>query len=460
MPKTAVSLRLQPMRSYYNCGATGAYAFRIEQLCLLKSAVLKYEQEISNALYVDLKKSKEESFAAETGLILKEISIAIKNLRSWMKPVRVKTNLLNFPSSSWILPHPKGVVLIISPWNYPFLLSFSPIVGAIAAGNCIVLKPSELAAASSTLMAKIIKETFAPDYIRVYEGEGKDIVPALMEQFHFDHIFYTGSTQVGKIINQLAAKELIPVTLELGGKSPAVVEADADIKSTARRIALGKFLNAGQTCVAPDYLLVHNSVLDEFLGELKKVLRLFFGEDPKQSHDYGKIINENRFDQLISYFSDGKQVVGGTYDRSRLFIAPTILKNVSPNSRVMQEEIFGPILPVFGFDDAEQAFSLIYQHKNPLAFYVFSSSRERQNFWTSKIAFGGGCINNSIWHLSNPWLPFGGTGDSGIGGYHGKHSFDIFTHGKSIMKTPVWFDPNIKYPPYKGKLKWLRFLIK
>jgi aldehyde dehydrogenase (NAD+) len=460
MPKTAVSLRLQPMRSYYNCGATGTYAFRIEQLCSLKSAVLKYEQEISNALYVDLKKSKEESFAAETGLILKEISIAIKNLRSWMKPVRVKTNLLNFPSSSWVLPHPKGVVLIISPWNYPFLLSFSPIVGAIAAGNCIVLKPSELAAASSTLMAKIIKETFAPDYIRVYEGEGKDIVPALMEQFHFDHIFYTGSTQVGKIINQLAAKELIPVTLELGGKSPAVVEADADIKSTARRIALGKFLNAGQTCVAPDYLLVHNSVLDEFLGELKKVLRLFFGEDPKQSDDYGKIINENRFDQLISYLSDGELVAGGTHDRNRLFIAPTILKNVSPHSSVMQEEIFGPVLPVFGFDTAEQALSLIYQHKNPLAFYVFSSSRKRQTFWTSKVAFGGGCINNSIWQLTNPWLPFGGTGDSGIGAYHGKHSFDTFTHGKSIMKTPVWFDPNIKYPPYKGKLKWLRFLIK
>jgi aldehyde dehydrogenase (NAD+) len=460
MPKTAVSLRLQPMRGYYNSGATRPYAFRIGQLRLLKSAILKYEQEISDALYLDLKKSKEESFAAETGLILKEISIAIKNLRRWMKPSRVKTNLLNFPSSSRILPHPKGVVLIISPWNYPFLLSFSPIVGAIAAGNCIVLKPSELAPASSALMAKIIRETFAQDFIRVYEGEGQDLVPELMEQFHFDHIFYTGSTTVGKIINESAAKALIPVTLELGGKSPAVVEADADLKSAARRIALGKFLNAGQTCVAPDYLLVHNTVHDEFITELKKVIRLFFGEDPKQSHDYGKIINENRFDQIISYLLDGEVVAGGKHDRSRLYIAPTILKNVSPHANVMQEEIFGPVLPVFGFDNAEEAMSLINQHKNPLAFYVFSSSKARQKFWTSQVAFGGGCVNNTIWHLSNPWLPFGGTGNSGIGAYHGKHTFDTFTHWKSVMKTPTWFDPHFKYPPFKGKLKWLRLLIK
>jgi aldehyde dehydrogenase (NAD+) len=448
------------MRSYFDSGFTRLPIFRIAQLRLLKSAILKYEQEIGDALYSDLKKSKEESFAAETGLILKEISLALKNMKRWMRPAGVKTNLLNFPSSSRILPQPKGVVLIISPWNYPFLLSFSPLIGAIAAGNCVVLKPSELAPASSALMAKIIRETFAPDYVRLYEGEGQDLVPALMEQFHFDHIFYTGSTQVGKIIYQSAAEKLIPVTLELGGKSPVVVEADADIKSSARRIALGKFLNAGQTCVAPDYLLVHNHIRKEFVAELKTVIRHFFGNDPKNSPDYGRIINENRFDKIISYLSDGELVAGGEHDRSELFIAPAILKNVSPDSVIMQEEIFGPVLPVFGFDTTEEALSLINRHKNPLAFYVFTSSSSREKYWTEQIAFGGGCVNNTIWHLSNPYLPFGGTGNSGIGAYHGKHSFDIFSHRKSIMKTPAWFDPGFKYPPYKGKLKWLRFLIK
>jgi aldehyde dehydrogenase (NAD+) len=448
------------MRSYFDNGLTRFPNFRIAQLRLLKSAILKYEQEISEALFTDLKKSKEESFAAETGLILKEISVALKNLQRWMRPVGVKTNLLNFPSSSRILPQPKGVVLIISPWNYPFLLSFGPLIGSIAAGNCMVLKPSELAPASSALMAKIIRETFAPDYIRVYEGEGHDLVPALMNQFHFDHIFYTGSTEVGTIIYQSAAKKLIPVTLELGGKSPVVVEADADFKTSARRIALGKFLNAGQTCVAPDYLLVHNDIRKEFIAELKKVIRLFFGDDPKNSPDYGRIINENRFDQIISYLSDGELVTGGEHDRSDLFIAPAVLKNVSPDAGIMQKEIFGPVLPVFGFDSAEEALSLINRHKNPLALYVFTSSRARQKYWTEQVAFGGGCINNTIWHLSNPYLPFGGTGNSGIGAYHGKYSFDIFSHWKSLMKTPAWFDPGFKYPPYKGKLKWLRFLIK
>ena len=460
MPPKADTFRLQPMRSYYDCGATKSYTFRIQQLHLLKSSILKYEKDINQAIYSDLKKSNEEVFAAETGLILREINSTIKNLARWMKPIPAKTNLINFPSSSKIVPQPKGVVLIISPWNYPFLLSFDPLIGAIAAGNCIVLKPSELAPASSAVMAKIIGESFATTYIRVIEGDGHELVPSLMEQFHFDHIFYTGSTAVGKIIYQLAANDLIPVTLELGGKSPAVVEADADIKTSARRIALGKFINAGQTCVAPDYLLVHQDIMEEFLNELKKYIKLFYGDNVKLSGDFGKIINEKRFDQILSYLSEGEIVTGGEYDRSKLYISPTILTNLPPDAAVMQEEIFGPVLPVFGFQSMEEALSLIHQHKNPLAFYLFTSSRSKENAWIEKVSFGGGCINNTIWHLSNSYLPFGGTGDSGIGAYHGKYSFNCFSHMKSVMKTPIWFDPDFKYPPYKGKLKWFRILYK
>jgi aldehyde dehydrogenase (NAD+) len=456
----AISLRLQSMRSYYDSGVTRPYDYRVQQLQILRAAIQKFEKEINDALYTDLKKSTEEVFATETGLILAEISLAIKKLRSWMKPVKTRTNLLNFPSSSKILSEPKGVVFIIGPWNYPIHLSLLPLVGAIAAGNCIVLKPSEIAPACSAVITKLISETYSADYIRSYEGDGREIVPMIMKDFSFDHIFYTGSGSVGKIIYQLAAKSLIPVTLELGGKSPVVVESDADIKTTARRIALGKFINAGQTCVAPDYLLVKNDILEQFIVEFKNVVHQFFGDDIRKSEDYGKIINEKRFDQLISYLDSGELIFGGEYDRTDLFIAPAILKNVSPDAMIMQEEIFGPVLPVFGFDHMDEALTIINQNRNPLAFYVFTSSAEKEKIWLDNVSFGGGCVNNTIWHLSNPYLPFGGTGNSGIGAYHGKHSFDVFTHMKSVMKTPTWFDPYFKYPPFKGKLKWLRLLIK
>lgn len=460
MPYLADSLRLQAMRCYYNSRVTRPHAFRVQQLLRLKAAILEHEQAIQDALLADLKKGREESFASETGLILAEIKFAIKNLSHWMKPVHTRTNLVNFPSESRIISEPKGVVLLVSPWNYPFQLTLIPLIGAIAAGNCVVIKPSELAPASSAVLNRIISETFKPDYILVCEGEGSRVVPELVENFQFDHIFYTGSTGVGKTIYQLAARRLVPVTLELGGKSPAIVEADADLRTAVKRIALGKFLNAGQTCVAPDYLLVHNKVFDRFIGEFKKALVQFFGEDPGKSPDYGKIINEKRFDRLHSFLGDGETISGGASDRSRLYIEPTLLKNVPLDAPVMKEEIFGPVLPVFGFDSQDEALSIISRNPNPLAFYVFTSSKKMENEWMELVAFGGGCVNNTIWHLSNPNLPFGGTGNSGIGAYHGKYSFDTFTHRKSVMKTPSWFDPYFKYPPFKGKLKWLRFLIK
>lgn len=448
------------MRNYFESGATRSYEFRKRQLQLLKAAILKYENEISKALYSDLKKSPEEAYATETGQVLAEINMALKNLHHWMKPERTKTNLLNFPSSGRIYHDPRGVVLIISPWNYPFNLLITPLVGAIAGGNCIVLKPSEIAPATSGIIEKIISEIFPAEYIKVYEGEGSVIVPSLNEKFHFDYIFYTGSIAVGKSIYQMAAKNLIPVTLELGGKSPAIIENDADIKIAVRRIVIGKFINAGQTCVAPDYLLIHADIFEDFIAQLKETIRQFFGDDAKESYDYGRIINKKRFDTLVSYLGDGDIVAGGNYDASSLYIEPTIIKNISPDSPLMKEEIFGPILPVFTFTNMNEALDIIKKNVNPLAFYVFTSDKKKEKEWLGKVTFGGGCINNTIYHLSNPYFPFGGIGNSGIGAYHGKFSFQTFIHAKPVLKTATWFDPSMKYPPLKGKLKRFKFFIK
>ena len=459
-PELASFTQLKAMRNYYESGATRPYAFRKHQLQLVKDAILKYENEINDALYSDLKKSPEEAYATETGLLLAEINLTIKNLHRWMKPERVKTNLLNFPSSSKILHHSRGVVLIISPWNYPLQLLLMPLVGAIAAGNCVVLKPSELAPATANVIKKIISDIFPAEYIKVYPGEGSEIIPAMIESFHFDYIFYTGSTAVGKSIYQMAANDLIPVTIELGGKSPAIIESDANLPVAAKRIVVGKFINAGQTCVAPDYLLIHEDIFEKFTAQLRETIRQFFGDDAKESHDYGRIINEKRFDTLVSYLSEGKIISGGAHDRASLFIEPTILENISLDASIMKEEIFGPILPVISFKTMEEALSIIKKNENPLAFYVFTSDIKKEKAWLDKVAFGGGCVNNTIYHFSNPYLPFGGIVRSGIGAYHGKYSFDVFTHARPVMKTSTWFDPAIKYPPLKGRLKWIKFFIK
>lgn len=451
---------LTSVRNFFNTGITKPYDFRKKQLQKLKEALHQYEQRIYQALFTDLKKSAEECWVTENGFVNAEINNTLKLLDTWMEPEKVSTNLLNLPSKSFIMAEPLGVVLIISPWNYPLQLLLTPLVGAMAAGNCVVLKSSEFAPATSALMKQLVEETFEPDYILFTEGDGASVVPQMMNNFIFDHVFYTGSTVVGKIIYQMAANNLVPVTLELGGKSPCVVEADADIKISAKRIAMTKFSNAGQMCVAPDYILVHASKKDALIQAIKNQLHNFFGADAGASDNYGKIINEKQFDRLIKYFADGKIVHGGNSDRSKLYVEPTLITDVSMDSAIMKEEIFGPILPILSFQDKEEALDIISRNKNPLAFYIFTSSKEKEIAWLQSVPFGGGCVNNASWHLTNHNLPFGGRGFSGSGHYHGKYSFDTFSHKKSVMKTPTWFDPSVKYPPFKGKLKLFKWVIR
>jgi aldehyde dehydrogenase (NAD+) len=451
---------LLPIREYFQSGITRPYAWRRQQLQALKQAILDNETGIAAALYADLKKSPEEAYGTETGLLLAEMNAALKNLRGWMRPRRVATNLLNLPSTSRIYRDPLGVILIIAPWNYPFQLALVPLVGAIAAGNCAVVKPSEAAPATAAIIEKILGSIFPPDFVRVVQGEGSVVLPALMRSFRFDHIFFTGSIPVGRSIYQLAAQDLVPVTLELGGKSPVVVENDAQIRTAAKRIAFGKFTNAGQTCIAPDYLLLHADIRDRFLRELQETIRQFYGEKEEESPDYGKIINEKRFDALVSYLSQGRILWGGRHDRSRLFLSPTIMDQVGLEAPLMKEEIFGPVLPVFTYRTMEEALAIIRRNPDPLAFYIFTGNAGKEKAWVRQLSFGGGCINNTEWHFANHHLPFGGIGSSGTGAYHGKFTFDTFTHAKAVMKTPSWIDPAIKYPPFKGKLKWFKLFIR
>lgn len=448
------------MRRYFATGATQPYAFRKQALEALRAAVLTNEAALMEALYRDLKKSKEESWVTEIGFVLAEIRHTLKHLRKWMKPQRVATNLLNLPSRSRVYTEPLGVVLIVAPWNYPFQLLIAPLIGALAAGNCAVLKPSELAPATAAVMRQLVAQAFSPEHVLYVEGEGARVIPDLLNGFRFDHLFYTGSTAVGRRIYEMAAKQLMPVTLELGGKSPCVVESDADLKVAARRIAVTKFSNAGQMCVAPDYLLVHQSVKEKFLEELTTAIKSFFSEEPSASENYGKIVHEKAFQRLTDYIKQGRVVFGGRTDAATLHIEPTILEDVPPDAAVMGEEIFGPVLPVIPFTHFDEAKQIILRNPDPLAFYVFTSSREKEEKWLREISFGGGCVNNASWQLTNFNLPFGGRGNSGIGAYHGKYSFDRFSHYKAVMKTPTWFDPAVKYPPFKGKLNLFKKIIR
>lgn len=455
-----MSIDLPAIRRHFQSGATRPYEVRRQQLLLLRESLLRHEPAIAEALYTDLKKSREEAYGTETGLVLAELNNTLKNLRKWMRPHRAGTNLVNLPSSSRIYRDPLGVVLIIAPWNYPVQLALIPLIGAIAGGNCAVVKPSEYAPATSALLEKMLTALYLPEYVRVVQGDGADVVTGMIQSFRFDHIFFTGSVPVGRRIYQLAAKDLVPVTLELGGKSPVVVEQDADVATAARRIVLGKFINAGQTCVAPDYLLVHEDIRQRLLTGLQEALLAFYGAKPEESYDYAKIIHEKRFETLVSYLSQGRIIAGGRHDRQRMFIEPTLMEDVSPESPLMQEEIFGPILPVFTYRNMEEALAIVRQHPDPLAFYLFTRDAGKQQAWMEQFTFGGGCINNTVWHFANHHLPFGGVGNSGTGAYHGKYSFQVFTHAKPVMQTPVWIDPSIKYPPYKGKLKWFRFFFR
>ncbi len=460
MPAANYTETLTALKKYFSAGNTLPYEFRRRQLEKLRQSILNHEEEIYNALYKDLHKSREEIWVTELGIVIAEINETLRKLKKWMKPQRVKTNLLNIPSSSRILKEPLGVVLIIAPWNYPFQLLMNPLVGAIAAGNCVVVKPSEYAVATETIMAKIIRETFAPEFVFFVQGNGAETVPSLMNSFRFDHVFYTGSTTVGRAVYQMAADKLVPVTLELGGKSPCVVTEDANIDVAARRIALSKFSNVGQMCIAPDYVLVHESKQQALLNALIKAIQQFFGDDPFQSSEYGRIINEKQFDRLTSYLQEGEVLSGGTTNRFELYISPTILVNINRNARIMQEEIFGPLLPVIPYKTAAEAKQVIAENPDPLAFYLFTKNSNEEKRWMNDVAFGGGCINNTALHFTNNRLPFGGRGNSGIGKYHGQYTFDTFSHHKSVLKTPTWLDPSIKYPPFKGKLNLFKKIIR
>jgi aldehyde dehydrogenase (NAD+) len=450
----------QQQQVYFSAGATREISFRLEQLKKLKDAVISHEQEIVDALYQDLRKSEFESFGTEIGQLLKEIDHTIKNLKKWAAPKSVTTPLMFFPSTSKIYHDPLGTVLIIGPWNYPFMLVMSPLVNAIAGGNTVVLKPSEEAPHTSALIQKIITAYFDQKYIAVVQGNGAEVIPALINGFRFDHIFFTGSTFVGQKIMELGAKQLIPVTLELGGKSPCIVDASANINYTAKKIAWSKLMNAGQTCVAPDYLLVHQSVKAELIEKLKDNFKKMLGEDAAKSKDFGRIINLKRFKKVISYLGEGKLVFGGKHNEADLFIEPTIIEGVSINDTVMTDEIFGPILPVISYDTKEEVIGWVEKNPFPLALYIYADDKKAQDFYISTLRFGGCCINNGLIHLGNSHLPFGGVGASGTGQYHGKFGFDSFTRPKAVMHSRSWFDLPVWYAPFGNRVKLLKTIFK
>lgn len=449
----------QAQRSYFATGVTRPLAFRKTQLKALRKAIKRYENEILAALHADMRKSPVEAYGSEIGLLYEEIDHMLAHLRQWMRPVPVSSPLMHYPSGSVIYREPKGLTLLIGPWNYPFQLLINPLIGAIAAGNCAILKPSELAPATEALIRKLIAETFKPELVAVVTGEGHVVIPELM-QHRFDHIFFTGSIPVGKKILEMAAPHLSPVTLELGGKSPCIVDAGADLKTAARRIIWGKCWNAGQTCISPDYVLVHEKVAAPLMEQMKSAIHRFFGENPAESPDYPRLINEKRFDQVASYLEQGKIFTGGQTRREDKYIAPTVLTDVSFESPVMKEEIFGPVLPVIPYKTTADAIGMIAHNPYPLALYVFSNSRKTEQAFIEKVAFGGGCINNTLVHFANTELPFGGIGYSGMGRYHGRNSFNEFTHEKGVLKTATWLDVSFKYPPFKNRLKLLKMIQK
>ncbi|MDR7242563.1 aldehyde dehydrogenase [Priestia megaterium] len=418
--------------SFFRSGKTKDVAFRIETLKKLRELVVRHEDDILKAVKADLNKPEFEAKRAEVGLVLSEIDFAVKNLSEWAAPKEVETPSTHAGAKSYIYQDPYGLALVIAPWNYPFQLAVSPVIGAIAAGNCVVLKPSELTPHTSSLLAKMFNENFPEEYMTVVEGEVETSTALLKE--NFDYIFFTGSTMVGKIVAEAAAKHLTPVTLELGGKSPTIVHEDANIEEAAKRIARGKFANAGQTCVAPDYILVQRNVKDELLAKLQEVVTNTYGEDVSQNLDFPHVVSEKHFDRLSNFLTNGNVVLGGKTDRSRLFIEPTVLDNISWEDDVMQDEIFGPILPVIVYDEISEVIDAIVKRPKPLALYLFSEDEAIQDHILNSVSFGGGSINDTINHMTSHYLPFGGVGDSGMGAYHGKASFDTFSHAKSILK--------------------------
>lgn len=441
-----LQIHLDKQKEFFQTGTTKDISFRIEQLKKLKQLLIDNEQLLIDKVHKDFQKSAFETYATEIGLVITDINFTLKNIDSWTKQQSVSTPIVNFPSKNFIITEPYGSALIIAPWNYPILLSLQPLVGAIAAGNTAVLKPSELTPHTSSVIERLISESFDPEFLKVILG-GVEESSALVKM-DFDYIFFTGSTRVGKIIMRDAAERLTPLTLELGGKSPCIVDETANLEISAKRIAWGKFVNAGQTCVAPDYLLVEKSVKKEFIAHLKTAINQLYGDNPKESPDYPRIINDAHFDRLASLLSDGETVVGGECDKDTKYIAPTILNNISLEDKIMQDEIFGPILPVLDYTSVEDCISIINARPRPLALYIFTSNQKLEDRILNSVSFGGGAVNDTIAQLGNHHLSFGGVGASGFGSYHGKSSFDCFSHQKSVMKKPFWPDVPIRYAPY------------
>ncbi|HDM4464110.1 TPA: aldehyde dehydrogenase [Staphylococcus aureus] len=447
-------------KAFFNTQQTKDISFRKEQLKKLSKAIKSYESDILEALYTDLGKNKVEAYATEIGITLKSIKNARKELKNWTKTKNVDTPLYLFPTKSYIKKEPYGTVLIIAPFNYPFQLVFEPLIGAIAAGNTAIIKPSELTPNVARVIKRLINETFDANYIEVIEG-GIEETQTLIH-LPFDYVFFTGSENVGKIVYQAASENLVPVTLEMGGKSPVIVDETANIKVASERICFGKFTNAGQTCVAPDYILVHESVKDDLITALSKTLREFYGQNIQQSPDYGRIVNLKHYHRLTSLLNSAQMniVFGGHSDEDERYIEPTLLDHVTNDSAIMQEEIFGPILPILTYQSLDEAIAFIHQRPKPLSLYLFSEDENATQRVINELSFGGGAINDTLMHLANPKLPFGGVGASGMGRYHGKYSFDTFTHEKSYIFKSTRLESDVHLPPYKGKFKYIKAFFK
>jgi len=449
---------IKNQKNYFSTQKTKDILVRKAALKRLLEQINLHENEIAEALYNDFRKSKFESFETEIGIVQSELRHYLKKIKKWAKPKLVLPAIINFPSCSKIYPEPYGTVLIISPWNYPFQLAITALLGAVAAGNTVVLKPSELTPNTSKVLNEIITSTFDKNHVAVVEGDVA-VAQKLLEE-RWDYIFFTGSVSVGKIIAKIAAKNLTPVTLELGGKSPCIIDKTASIKLAAKRLVWGKFLNGGQTCIAPDYVVIHKDIATSFISHIKTEIELAYRKNPQLSDDYPRIINLRNFDRLNLLLKNQKVIYGGKTDEKDLYISPTIIENPGLDSEVMKDEIFGPILPFITYEKENEIDNIIENYEKPLSFYIFSKSKSFVNKLISKHSFGGGVINDSIVHFANRKLPFGGVGYSGIGSYHGKQSFDTFTHQKSITKRYNWLDLPIRYAPYKGKLSKLKFLMK
>ena len=452
--------KINKQREYFSTGETKDINFRIEKLKKLRDVLKSEEEKVFEALKKDLMKSSFESYVTEVAMVYDEINMHIKNIKKWSKKRRVKTPLVQFPAKSFIQLEPYGVVLIIGPFNYPFMLTMDPLIGAIAAGNTAVIKPSESAPETSKILKEILEKVFDEKYVlHVNPERGKEVVEELLKE-KFDYIFFTGSATVGKIVMKAASQYLTPVTLELGGKSPCIIDKDCKLELAARRIVWGKLLNSGQTCVAPDYLYVHKDIEEEFIKKLEEEIKNQFGNNPLESEDYSKMVNEREFNRVLSYIDKEKLVFGGNYNRKTFQIEPTILKNVTWNDPVMEREIFGPIFPILSFENLDEVIRLVNSKDKPLAIYYFSEDKNKIEKVLNSTSSGGVTINDTLVHVSSSYLPFGGVGNSGMGEYHGKYSFDLFSNKKGVMNRKTFLDLKIRYAPFQNKLTIVKKIMK